>query len=255
MSTTSRWRNGRLVYYDTARPWAEVWPAFPGTWIRDDFLGVAGTNVAAATNWNYALDGGAATLETVTGAHGVVKILCSATEDDSASIAGPVLCWQASRNPVMEVRLAIESATLCGCFVGFNDAIGMAAGETAIFRTHGGAGWTTNSADAVGLVYDPHYATDLYIHGMSVKNGTDATAPVDTGVAFVANTFRTLRVELVDDGSTTTAYFYVDGVLYGSLADCITRTDPVTPMVAVFCREANDKYVYVDYIECYEKVV
>jgi len=255
MATTARWRNGQLLYMESARMWKEVWPAYPGAWLHDDFEGVATTDMSTAgTAWKMVPNTGAAmTLETVTGAHGVLKVNTHTAEGDNASVAGPLVCWLPSQNPTVEVRIAVEAADHNALFVGFSDEVNEADTAAPIYRTHGDGSWTTDATDAVGLIFDPHYVAGTGAYGHAVKNGTDATTPITTAIPLVANTFQTWRIELVDNGSATTAYFWIDGVCYGSLSDCVTRTVALTPFISVMTRAAAAHYGYIDYIKCWSK--
>lgn len=253
MSTKCKYSElpGGQIFYESTRGVKEVWPSNPGSFLFEDFLGIATTNQASRTDFKLALNSGTATTEQVAGSHGCLKMTTHTDDHDTASIAGPVLGWLPSQDPVIEVRAAVEDITNTGIFIGFSDAINEANQECPIYRAHGDAAWTTTATDAVGLVFDPHQATPV-VTAHAVKNNTDAT-PISSGVALVNTTFATFRVHLVDDGSKVKAVFYLDGTYIGEIADCITRTVAITPFVAVLTRAAAGHYALIDYIKVWAK--
>ncbi len=252
MSTKSFWRNSRLYFYDSARIGA-IWPANPEVWSYEDFTGTDTTDISAkTTGWKGSLPGTADTLAlsyaaAVTGR----AALLSGNVDNDHAFMIEELSWYGSRDACFEARITLGAAvTEIGFAMGFSDTTGIAnAGAFTLLA----AAWTTTAVEGAAFVFDTDATTDT-IRLMGVKTNTDATN-VDTSVVPVAGTYNTYRVELEDNGTTTNAKFYIDGVYYGQLSDVLLRTTALTPFIMVGSHAAagvTQKYAYVDYVKAWQ---
>jgi hypothetical protein len=135
------------------------------------------------------------------------------------------LNWKVSQGKlVMEARVSIAAITTVSCFVGLTDTKALEAPFSL-----SGTTFTSNATDAVGFLFDTAATTDT-IRLVGVKADTDATAQ-DTGVAFVADTYKVLRVEINSDGAAT---FYINGLQVGTLMSAaITTTVALTPVFII----------------------
>jgi len=105
--------------------------------------------------------------------------------------------------------------------------------------------WTAD--DAVLFLYDSEATTDEWF-AASYDAGTDeGTGSGATGVAPVADTFQTLRIEIDSGGED--ARFYVDGSLVKTItANAVTVSDLLTPVIIADTNEDAVQAVDVDYI-------
>jgi hypothetical protein len=135
------------------------------------------------------------------------------------------LNWKVSAGKlVMEARVSIAAITTVSCFVGLTDTKALEAPFSL-----SGTTFTSNATDAVGFLFDTAATTDT-IRLVGVKADTDATAQ-DTSVAFVADTYKVLRVEINSDGAAT---FYINGLQVGTLMSAaITTTVALTPVFII----------------------
>ena len=135
------------------------------------------------------------------------------------------LNWKANQgNLVFETRVKIAAITTVSLFIGLTDTKSL---ECPISLS--GTMFTTNATDAVGFVFDTNATTDT-IRLAGVANDVDATA-VDTSLAFVADTYKTLRIEITSAGL---ARFYIDGAYVGQVATSVTATVALTPVWIIY---------------------
>lgn len=211
----------------------------------DDFVGDLITD-----EWGVNKGSDAATVNFahLAGVNGVVRATTGASATGTMAVNGvqlySALSWKANQgNLSMEARLKISAITNINLFVGFTDQI--AALEAPIISAGSANTITTNATDAVGFMFDTSMTDDVFwLTG--VKNDTDAT-PQKSTVAPVADTYVRLRIDV---GSTGGADFYINGARAGTaMANAVTATVALTPVVAAFTRTAASANVDVDYIQ------
>jgi hypothetical protein len=161
-----------------------------------------------------------------------------------ASVLTGALNWYASAGALratFRVKL-VSSVASVAVFVGFTDVSG-----TAEFPIHSAASADTvtdNATDAVGVLYDTAMATDEW-GIIGTKNGTQTTFD-PLGVVPVADTYQTIRVTLTAAGAV---FVTINGTTYESVANAVTETVALAPVVAIMSRTTAVKSVDVDYIE------
>jgi hypothetical protein len=240
--------HGWPVYYDTAQGLKEVDPVFAAVKQYDDFTQNARNFETTTNGWAVipAADGSKDESAGVNG--GICTIVSHSTDNDTAALAGS-LSWYGSQCACFEARVATHNASASSLWIGFTDTTGLA--ETTGPSALAVATWTTTAVDGAWMQYDAD-ATNKFVHCMGVKNNTDATA-VNTAILPVADTYNYYRVMLGDNGTSTTAYFYIDGVLVATIADILTRTTALAPAVFVGARDGNAKTAYIDYMRVWQK--
>lgn len=142
------------------------------------------------------------------------------------------LNWKANQgNLVLEARVKISAITNIAVFVGFTDQVSALEMPVTLSTTT----FTTNATDAVGFLFDTAATTDT-IRLVGVANDVDATAQ-DTSLAYVADTYKTFRIELSAAGVAT---FYIDGTAVGTaMTGALTATVALTPVIAGFNRTTS----------------
>lgn len=213
--------------------------------LYDDFTGP----VLEAAKWAVAhgSDGSCADFAYLAGVNGLIQATTGAGAGASQAANGveliSALQWQSQQGHlIFEAKVALSAITNVALFVGLTDNLSL---EAAITGSGTADGITTNATDAVGFVFDTSMTTkNFWLTG--VANDVDATAQ-DTGVAPVAATYNTFRIEL--DKAGTVAKFFLDGKSVGSLmAGALTKTVSLTPCVNAFARAAASRTVTVDYV-------
>jgi hypothetical protein len=256
MSTTrQKYRGGRLYAYDDAagsQAMKEVFPLAPESYQFDDFFGIDTTDIVARTTGFKGTapgDADTVTISVTADVPGACKLLSGTTDNDHAYLSTEV-SYYGKFDACFECRLTIDSAAAVGLMIGFVDSTGITlAGAMTLATTV----WSDNCTDGAMFVYDTDATTDT-IRLTGNKNNTKYATPVDTSLVPAAGTYNVYRVELEDNGTTTNAKFYVDGVLKGTLTDCLTRTVALTPFVAMGCRTgAAAKYALVDYVKVWQR--
>jgi hypothetical protein len=157
------------------------------------------------------------------------------------------LNWRASNGGlVFEARITPVSSVASVCyFVGLTDTLATTTLELP--ATLATTTITYVADNAVGWLYDTAATTDVF-YGVGVKATSGvAFASAVVGAAPVADTAMVLRIEV---SSTGTASFYQDGVLMGTMANAVTATTQLTPIVAAMARTTAAKTLDVDYIYC-----
>jgi hypothetical protein len=209
---------------------------FLGDVIPDQFSAAQGTDGQGAIAVVVAgAEGGAVRLQsgdTVT----VAESLSSLTHGLNWKSTNGLLVFEAGVTPVTSV------ADVC-YFVGLTDTLATTTLEEPI--TLSGTTYTTNATDAVGFVYDTNATTDVF-YAKGVKADTDSAAvALDLPVAGTKIHFR------IEIDSAGVALFYVNGTLRGRIADAVTPTVALTPIVCVMARTTTVKPIDVDYINCF----
>jgi hypothetical protein len=164
---------------------------------------------------------------------------------ESAVVLTQGLNWQASNGGLfMEARIRpLTSVADVAYFVGFTDVLATTTLEQP--ATLATATITYVADNAVGFLYDTAATTDVF-YGVGVKATTGiAFANAVVCAAPAADTVMVLRVEV---SSTGTASFYQNGTLMGTLANAITATTDITPVVSVMARTTTGKSLDVDYV-------
>ncbi len=211
----------------------------------DDFFGDV-----LAQPWDSEVGSDAQVVAPATSAAAGGMIRMTAGDDAAASMAvngvqlHSELNWYANKvGLVIDVRLKISAITLVSVFVGFTDQV--AALEMPIHSAASANTITTNATDAVGLFFDTSMTDDKW-WAAGVKADTDATH-ADTTIAPTADTYQRLRVELTSAGN---AVMFIDGIQRATVANAVTATVGLTPVVAVFSRTTATRSVDVDYVYC-----
>lgn len=218
----------------------------------DDFLGdaIVTTNFGNPTKGS---DGGTVDFAHLTGVNGLLKGTTGAGATTTMAVNGiqlhSALQWKANQSTLprklsFQTRIKISAITAISLFCGFTDQI--AALEAPFESAASGDTVTSNATDACGFLFDTDMTTDnIWLCG--VKGDTDATKQ-DSGLAFVADTFRTLRIEI---DSNEIATFFIDGVQVGTaMTGALTKTVALTPVIAAFSQSAASRDVTLDYIHC-----
>lgn len=142
---------------------------------------------------------------------------------------------------VLEARVKTSAITDVSIFVGFTDQ--KAALEIPIESAASGNSITTNATDAVGFMFDTEMTADnIWLVG--VDTGSDAT-PANSSIAFAADTYRTLRMEITTAGAAT---FYIDGVAIGSAMSNATAPVTLYPTIAAGARSTASRTITTDYL-------
>ncbi len=143
---------------------------------------------------------------------------------------------------VIEARIKISAITNTNLFFGLTDQ--KAALEVPIESASSGNTITTNATDAVGFMFDTEMTADTYWL-VGVNNSVDETAQ-NTALAPVANTYKTLRIEVAANGD---AAFFMDGVAVGTTMTTAAATGvALYPTVAVSARSTASRTGTVDFI-------
>lgn len=140
------------------------------------------------------------------------------------------------------VRVKMSAVTNIAIFVGLTNQV--AALQIPANGTGGGNGVTKNANDCVGFLYDTTMTTKDW-YGVGVKGGVVGTVQ-DSGAAPVAATYDDMFVQV---DATGAASFFLNGVAVGSLlANAVTKTVPLAPVIAAFSRTTASVNVDADYI-------
>lgn len=142
---------------------------------------------------------------------------------------------------VFEARVKTSAITDVAIFVGFTDQ--KAALEIPIESAASTDDLTSNATNGCGFMFDTAMATDnIWLVG--VDGDSDATAQ-NSALAFVADTYRTLRIELTTAGAAT---FYIDGVAIGTQMSDATAATTLYPTIAAAARSTTSRTITADYL-------
>lgn len=209
----------------------------------DDFLGdILDTSYSGAKG----SDGSAVVPAISAGVNGIVHFVTGAAGTTMAADGSSLtheLNWKANQgNLVMEARFRANASVASGCYnIGFSakDATGTLEMPFTLSTTT----FTSNATDAVVFVFDTAATTKTW-RCIGVKADTDSTS-IDSGIAPVADTWQRFRIELDTSGNAT---FYINDALVGTVANAVTATVALTPIIAVVTRSAASKTADADYL-------
>jgi len=247
--------HGWQVWYDSANGLKEVIPANPGIYVYDDFLQVAATDLTASTTWEVTTASGTAAVAAgeSAGEHGIARITSHTTPDDNGTVLYLPQPLYPAYDPVVECRVRINSAASSKLAFGFADATAVAAATN--LGTYATATPAVTGDDGALFVWDTDATTD-YLYYMSQKGAATEQSGTAYAGALAADTIYSLRVHLQDDGTTTTAYFYFDGTLVGTLSEAVTRTTALYPAIsAATAVNLTAKHIEVDYMRVWARRV
>lgn len=162
--------------------------------------------------------------------------------DDGSQLVCAVPVQADSGGLVFEARLKINTAvTAVSVNVGLTDSTSLEEPFTI-----SGSTITANADDAACFVYDTAQTTDQWM-ACSVDSTTVDEDSDLTGIAPVADTYQTLRIEIEPDGNTI--QFYINGLLVRTLT--VAGITPSVNLYATIIANATtttSKVVDVDYV-------
>lgn len=209
---------------------------FLGDLLKDEWSGAKGS------------DGTAVVPSVVSGAiGGHCKLKTGAAGSGMAADGSSLthgLNWRASNGGLyVEAKVMfLSSVANVALNFGFTDALATGTLEMPITLSTGTL--TTNATDGAVFVFDTAATNDTF-HLQGVKNNTD-TALLNSTVAPVADTWLTLGLAIDAAG---TASFYINDVLKGSVANALTTSVALTPVVCADSRTSSaSKEIIVDYV-------
>jgi hypothetical protein len=143
---------------------------------------------------------------------------------------------------VVETRVKISAITNAYAYFGVTDQ--KVALEAPIESASSADTITTNATDAVGFFFDTRMDTDnIWLAG--VNNDVDETHQ-DSTLAFVADTYRVLRIEIASNGD---AVFYINGNVVGTTMTTSVATGvALYPTLAVSETALASRTMTVDYL-------
>jgi hypothetical protein len=215
---------------------------FHGTWLISD--------AGPADLWSTTAGAGTANAGAVTVAaslNGEVT-LKSASDDgtnaqNSSTFTSIGLAYKANQGGLaMEARVKIDAITAVALFIGFTDTISTTV-ELPIFLAT--ADIDSDATNACGVGFDTDGTTAQFFHG-GVKADVD-TVPAYSGTAPVADTYFIVRVEVSAAGAVRG---FINGTAIGAaVANAVTITTALTPMIVISNRGAAQRVMTIDWIK------
>jgi hypothetical protein len=141
----------------------------------------------------------------------------------------------------MKTAIVLDAITNVSVNVGFSDTLATTTLEEPFSIS--GTTITSNATDAVCFVFDTAQTNDFF-HTQGVKADVD-TAIFNTGIAPVANTTIILEIEIDTSGN---AKFWINNALVRTVANAVTATALLTPIITIMARTTAVRTLYADYI-------
>lgn len=180
-------------------------------------------------------------------AGGVVRLTTGDADGTTANDGSQIVCHlpvTANLGGVsMEARLHINTAiTTVSVCVGFTDSTSLEEPFTNAADVI-----TSTATDAACFLYDTDATTDTW-WAVAVDTDVDDTGNASTGVAPVADTYQTLRIDIAPDGNTI--YYYINNVLVDTRVAGGVSPDVALYATVIACATTTtSKTVDVDYIK------
>jgi hypothetical protein len=211
---------------------------FLGDALRDEWQGTAGSGTGNAV----AISAGKGGRVAITTSSADAAIAANA----SALALGGLDFTADMGGLAMEVKIQIDDISEAYVFIGFTDVLPGTTLEAPVFLN--AAAIDSDAANACGVLYDVDGTTEQWCQG-GVKANTDTT-PVYSGAAPTEGAYQWVRVEVSADGAVQG---FINGKPIGApVANAITATTPVCPVIVVANRSANAVVALIDdiIIEC-----
>ena len=207
--------------------------------VFDDFVELAGA--PNLQHWILNSTGDANDPAVVVTQNGDCRITTSATDNQGSQLVGAHSMKANYGGVFMEARLKIATAvTTAAVFVGFSDS--SALEEPMSYAT---ATLTTTLSDGAGFIYDTDGTVDNWFAASVDTNVDDEVGLL--GVAPVADTYQTLRVEISKDGLSVN--FFINGAPAGTASTAgVTETVALFPIISVYNRDGSANTVDIDYV-------
>jgi hypothetical protein len=221
------------------RDYVSLYDDFLGDVLDDQWSGAKGTDAE-----------GVAPAIVAGGLNGICRLV--AGDDNAGGMAASgssltqALNWKPSQGGLyMEARVNFVTISGVVVNVGFTDVLATTTLEMPF--TISGTTITSNATDAACFVFDTSADNDT-LHILGVKNDVDTainnTAVVPGSGGAYANY---LRLGIAIDASGN-AEFFINGASYGVVANAVTASTALTPIIAVDCNANATKTFDVDYI-------
>jgi hypothetical protein len=164
------------------------------------------------------------------------------TPSQSLSILTKSLCYKPSYGEIyMKTAIVIDDITSVAINVGFTDVLATTTLEEPFSIS--GTTITSNATDAACFVFDTAQTNDFW-HIQGVKDGTD-TDINNTGIAPIADTTITIEMIISEAGH---AEFIINGQSYGIVANAVTPTVLLTPVISIMARTTATRTLWADYL-------
>lgn len=246
--------NGWMVWYEANNGLKSVIPVAPGIYVYDDFLQVPGTDLASSTTWEITTtaDGGSAAVAAgeSAGEHGIARLTSDTGDNEGIVLYLPQPIYPAY-NPVVECKFRINSASSSKMAFGFADVT--AVTSAANLGTYVGATPAVGGDNGALFIWDTD-ATNDYLYFVSQRAaGAEQSGTAYAG-ALVADTAYYLRVGLVDNNNTITAYFWLNGEQVGTLTNAVDGSVALYPAISVATATSGTaKHIEVDYLRIWAR--
>lgn len=210
----------------------------------DDFDGAA---ILGTWGVNKGSDGGAANFAINAALNGTIRATTGAGAGASMAVNGVQvsghLNFEADSTGLeFGCRVKMAAITTAAIFVGFTNQV--AALQMPINGAGGGDTFTNNAADAVGFLFDTTMTTQKW-WGVGSKASVSA-AGQNSGFAPVAGTYDDMYIQVDANGN---ASFFLNGSPVGTIQNnSLTKSVPLSPVIAAFRRSAASTTIDVDYI-------
>ena len=207
---------------------------FNGTTLDSNFW----TETSAGTS--------AATALTAGGYCGVTHT--TGTDDNAIGFLSTGLIFDASQNPIIEVKVNINDVT--GSYYGlfFSDAISETTPAATIDYADGSL--VAAATDAVGFVIDADKESSrIYVASIAFGGAVTATASLPT-TAWTDGVSKTLRIGLDSDLS---AYLWIDSVQVGKSLLAVTDV-PLCGIINYGNRDGSSDVIYTRYFAMFQDI-
>ena len=235
MATRSRWTNHTLERYDSIT--GEIVQRHTAVHLSDEFTSASGS-VDESNGFTVSTPGSDDAVEVLTGPGvGCANLITGTADNDTVAIHSRYN-FLGSKSPSLQAILCLDTKTVSAIGMGFATYTSVISNAGPLKQVD--TSWTTTGTDLVGIHYDALATTGTF-WSIATKTNVDATA-VNSSVVPVDSTYNILRLDLVENTSTTPdtvdAYCYIDGVLVATFSDAVNINTLLRAYVAVSCRTA-----------------
>lgn len=234
--------NGSVQGDGVGSQWADEGPA--RCTLTADFLGAA---MPGSLGLLKGSDGATVNFAIVAGLSGMARAVTGAGAGGTMAVNGvqasAQLNFEADSGELeFEARIKLSAITNISVFVGLTNQV--AALQAPAIGAGGGDTFTLNANDACGFIFDTTMTTQKWwLYGAA--GGVQATQQNST-FAPVIGAYERFHISVDGNGKAT---FYRNGLQVGvSMAGAVTKTVPLSPVVAAFTRTAASANIDLDYI-------
>ena len=183
---------------------------------------------------------------TIASGSGGAVMTTAATDTKNVELSCGGIWWYPAKNPVCEIKLALDVVTTVRINVGLTDAVSY--GSSVLPFTINGTTITDNATNAVMFAFDVTQSND-YWYIVNTKAGAEGGTILASTILPVAAVAAIFRVKIDSLGN---AWYYYNGVGIGYKSLATATATPLVPYIGIENTTGTAHIGTVRYVRCWQ---